>query len=528
MSLLPMAANAAWFLANYSAYVAFTRALDDPRSAQTRLLRDAIARNIDTDFGRRHGFNRIDSVDAFRRAVPMRGYDDLAPDIDRVAAGEANVLTAEPVLRMGTSSGSTRARKLLPYTRTLQREFNRAIGPWIVDLYQSDPALMCGSAYWSITPAVSQPEDSVRAVNAPPIGFEEDSAYLGGWRKRLVDAVMAVPGDVACMNDIAAFRLATLRHLLLRRDLRLISVWHPSFLDLLLDAAVDHWDQFVADVTILDNHRGAELRDLGPGAWTRIWPHLALVSCWADAHTAGPAEALRQRLPSVRFQPKGLLATEAFVTIPFAGARPLAVRSHFFEFVANDGCVLLADELRHGKSYAVVVTTGGGLWRYPLGDRVQVEGFLGRTPSLRFVGREDQVVDRFGEKLSEGFVGETIRRVLAEAAVVASFAMVAPETSGSEGRYTLYLESRTAPPATLVERLDTALRANPHYAYCRKLGQLRAPAIFLIEGDAYGSYVQHLCDGGARLGDIKAAALSGDATWSDVFRGRRISGGLSS
>jgi hypothetical protein len=72
---------------------------------------------------------------------------------------------------------------------------------------------------------------------------------------------------------------------------------------------------------------------------------LALISCWADAHATGPARGLRARLPDVEFQPKGLLATEAFVTIPFRGAWPVAIRSHFFEFLEEDGSLKLADEL---------------------------------------------------------------------------------------------------------------------------------------------------------------------------------------
>jgi len=294
------------------------------RAAQERLLRDYVRRNANTDFGRRHAFDTIDSVASFRRHVPIRDYDAIAPQVDRIVNGEPNVLTAEPVRRLATSSGSTRARKLIPYTRTLQREFNRAIGPWLADLYRMNPSLAAGCAYWSITPVASQPEPR-RSPGAPPIGFEEDSAYLGGWRKRLVDAVMAVPGNVRHFQDIDAFRFATLRHLLRRRDLRLISVWHPSFLELLLDAAAARWGDLIADIAKDDGRRAAELHRIGPDAWGRVWPDLALISCWADAHATGPAQGLRARLPDVEFQPKGLLATEAFVTIPFRGAWPVAI-----------------------------------------------------------------------------------------------------------------------------------------------------------------------------------------------------------
>jgi hypothetical protein len=490
-------ANGLWFASSLPGERRFAAALDDPRREQEAILRRYVTRAANTVFGQRFGLADVRSIHEFQRRVPLHTYDDLAPDIDRTAAGEPNVLTPDPVLRLATSSGSTRARKLIPYTREFQRELDRAIGPWIVDLFRDDPDLMLGCAYWSITPVARNERPARKPV--VPVGFEEDSAYLGGVRKRLVDAVMAVPAGVRHIGDIEHFRRATLDHLLRRRDLRLISVWHPSFLDLLLDAAGPTFDV------------------------ARVWPNLRVVSCWADAHAAAPAAALGRRLPaSVRVQPKGLLATEAFATIPYAGRHPVAVRSHFFEFLDDAGTPRLIDELTAGRTYGVVVTTAGGLWRYRLGDRVRVDGFVGATPSLRFVGRDDRVVDRFGEKLSDGFVGEAIRATLADLGVEASFAMLAAD---GDDRYTLYVESPAAslPPA-LAERFDQQLRLNPHYNYCRVLGQLGPVRVFVIKGRAYARYASRLQQAGMRLGDIKPLPLSERGDWSDVFEGRYADG----
>ncbi|HTL31458.1 MAG TPA: GH3 auxin-responsive promoter family protein [Tepidisphaeraceae bacterium] len=507
-------ANTAWWLANEPAYARFKGALASPRRAQEQLLCSYLRQHTNTAFGRDHTFSEIDSAAAFRRNIPIRNYDDLSPYIDRIAAGEANVLTSHRVVGLATSSGSTRARKLIPYTRELQREFKRAIGPWIVDLFRGDPELARGCAYWSITPvaqregeAPAEPfarsdEDASAGAspsNTPRIGFEADSAYLGGVVQWLVDAAMAVPSHMRHVPNIEDFRRETMRHLLKRRDLRLISVWHPSFLELLLDS--------VGSINVRE-----------------VWPNLRLISCWADAHARAPAEALAMRFPGVRIQPKGLLATEAFVTIPFAGHWPLAIRSHFFEFADDREEVRLADDLRLGAEYSVVVTTAGGLWRYRLGDRVRVEGFVDATPSLRFVGREDRVVDRFGEKLSEGFVGQAIRETLVRCNTTATFSMLAPQRCDDGFRYTLFVETGHEIDVKLADRLDARLRANPHYDYCRSLGQLLPPNVFVIRGRAFPKYVEELRRTGQRLGDIKPAALSDRMTWGSVFDGGYFAG----
>jgi hypothetical protein len=228
----------------------------------------------------------------------------------------------------------------------------------------------------------------------------------------------------------------------------------------------------------------------------------------------------------MRLQAKGLLATEAFVSIPFAGHWPLAVRSHFFELEDERGGMLLADELRPGGTYAVVLTTAGGLWRYKLGDLVRCNGMLGGTPSVRFVGRCDLVVDRVGEKLSEGFVAAAIRDVLAAARVDAHFAMLAPDCVDGDAAkpcYTLFLSttepwSENAPPVLAL--LDEALGANPHYAYCRDLGQLGGPRVFRIRHGAHATFLATAAESGRRrLGEIKPVALDGRADWSTRFCG---------
>ena len=62
----------------------------------------------------------------------------------------------------------------------------------------------------------------------------------------------------------------------------------------------------------------------------------------------------------------------------------------------------------------MVVTTGGGLYRYRLRDRVRVLDRIGQTASLEFIGREHGVVDLFGEKLDERFVSDAVSAALAE------------------------------------------------------------------------------------------------------------------
>src|SRR5881394_2534546 len=131
--------NSAWLASNLPAWHRFRRALRDPEQSQRAVLRQLVARNADCAFGQTHGFSAIRSYEDWVERVPLSNYESLEPWIERIARGQSSVLTSEPVLRLLPTSGSTGARKLIPFTASLQREFNAAIGPWMVDLCRQQP-----------------------------------------------------------------------------------------------------------------------------------------------------------------------------------------------------------------------------------------------------------------------------------------------------------------------------------------------------------------------------------------------------
>ena len=506
------------------AYAPSNRALlgvKDLAGTQERLLLAMCRAAARTDFGFTFGLSAIQSVEEFRRLVPLSKWDDYVPAVERIKAGDANVLTGEPVKLLEPTSGSTAAKKLVPYTAGLSRQFRGGIQPWLYDLYANFP-VATGRSYWSVTPAVTHPSD----VSKVPVGFAADAEYLGPLASKAMEQVFAVSQSVARAQSMDDFRLQTALQLLDAGDLTLVSVWNPTFFTLQLEWMSEHADSLVPWLKRARRLGGS----VQAGDWQWVWPKLAVISCWADANAALPAERLRTQFSHAQLQPKGLLATEAIVSIPItrAGGAVLAARSHFFEFLTDKGDALLANEVQEGQTYEVVVTTAGGLYRYRMGDLVQVTGFHGVLPVLRFVGRSDRVSDLVGEKLSEALVTEALRRI-----GFTGFVLLAPETGvsptdrdvtskpsptdldligatdsanqESSPHYVLY----TAGPRELAERLERELRESFHYDYARRLGQLAAVKYVHVEDGAERILAERVRRG-QRLGDIKPTVLDLD------------------
>ncbi len=510
MKLLASLANSLWVASSGPDWWRFRTALNQPGATQSEWLRRHLARNANCEFARRHHLASVRSHEDFVRRVPLADYEQHEAWIERIQRGEPRVLTGEPVTHFIPTSGSTGARKLIPFTAGLQCDFNRAIGPWICDLAFQHPEMLGGPAYWSITPSGT---GSAVQTSGVPIGFEDDVSYLGGARKWLVQAALVAPPTLGSMADLEEFRYQTLLCLVQQRELRLISIWHPSFLALLLDALPAHWNSLVAA-----SGNARELKCADPRQPETIWPRLRLISCWGDGHAELAQADLQRRFPRVAIQSKGLFATEACVTLPFAGAHPVAVRSHFFEFIDEHGRIQLLDDLRAGEKYEVVVTTSGGLWRYRLGDCVQVNGQVGKTASLRFLARSGNVSDLCGEKLSEVFVAGAIQAVLEPENRRLRFAMLAPERTSVGWHYTLYVEGDLESQA-LDKKLEALLQANPQYAYCRSLGQLQPVRVFQITAQGQETFLTAEAAAGRQLGSVKPCHLSQVTEWSSRFTG---------
>jgi hypothetical protein len=556
------AANGLWLMLCLREKLAFRLALRDIAGTQEKALMSLLRRNAETEYGRRYGFATIRSVAEYQERVPLSTYDDYCEAVQRIANGQERVLTREPVLLLEPTSGSTAPTKLIPYTATLKAEFQRAVAAWMADLFFHDPAIMLGQAYWSVSPVARRSEHTAGGLQ---VGFEEDTEYLSRSQRRLLQSVLAVPPIVRLIGDVPSFRYITLFFLLRSRSLALISVWNPTFLTLLVGLLPEWWPKLVVDIAYgtlsppaalapalmaqleamirPDPLCAASIRDAfqsgsQPGSiHARIWPNLRLISCWADAHAASYVPELARLFPQALLQGKGLVATEGFVSFPVAGrtGAALAIRSHLFEFLPIHSArasprgsrALLAHELELDGCYAVVISTGGGLYRYQLGDLVQVVDHMGGLPLIRFIGREVHISDRFGEKLNERHVRQVLDGVLNRHAVRPTFVMVACEEISNRHAYTLFIEAQGQPDGVLRllgDELEEALLENYHYGYCRDLGQLDAVRVFRVESGALDVYLSVCQAHGQRLGDIKPVALHHMGDWSRAFRGQMLAG----
>jgi GH3 auxin-responsive promoter len=534
----------------------FEARCEHPMLQQEMLLQRLLHENAQTEFGRRHRFEGIDSFSGFQKQVPLTEYEDLEPYIEASRRGEPAQLTRERPAFYATTSGTTGPRKYIPVTRSSRSAKARLMRVWLSALFRDHPAIFQGKAL-----QVAAPEVEEYAPDGTPCGAEAGHAYRN--MPRLMRGLYPVPYEICEIEDHEA-RYYTWLRLSMAHSVTVVGTPNPSTILLLARKMGEETERLVRDV-----RDGTLDRELELSAATRevlqdvlepnperalfleraasagggrllprhVWPAMEVLACWKGGSVGPYLEQLkpffREGLP---VRDIGWLSSECRGSITFSedgDSGPLTIATNVFEFFPADleeepgpTDLLTVDQLEIGGRYYVYVTTAGGLFRYAMHDILEVTGFHRRTPSVRFVQKGKGIVSFTGEKLTEEQVMAAAQDALRPEDTHAFFvaAVGQPLKQDSSPSYLFLVEYETPPAAGAASRtarhLDEALaKHNVEYASKRKSGRLGPTVLRVLEAGQFREFERRAIRAGARDGQFKILRLTDDSDFADHFKG---------
>ncbi|MET9451695.1 GH3 family domain-containing protein [Streptomyces cinerochromogenes] len=492
--------------------------LADLPSRQQNVLTDLLDFNRATDFGRRHDFAAIRTLKDFRTAVPIQDYAAHAPWIERMAAGEPGVLTADAPVVYFTSSGSTGAHKKIPVTRRFMKTvfFPFYYAAW-APLIESFPELMDRpDAMLNLKhdPPAAPP---VTADGHPHVGASQVDFGTAFGEPLAAEMGTAAPWAalrVAVAPDDHLERMYLRLRLAVHSDVRGLIGINPAVL-----AAVPYllglwWQRIVKEVR--DGTLGGVPYGPGdPGLAARlealadssgqvrpgdVWPRIRALFGWTTGVASLYLPALRERFgSSVAALPAPVAASEGPVAVPLdthPTAGTLIPSACVYEFadadddLRPDTATLLPQDLEPDRDYHVVFSHVGGLYRYAVGDVVRVVDRVRGVPRLMYAGRSTRS-DAAGERLREAQVVRALQEALAGAGVTArNVACRVTEPAGGPPRYQFAVAPETPWPADASARftalLDTALGSrSAGYARALRDRRLGGAELRLLHPDSF-------------------------------------------
>jgi hypothetical protein len=461
----------------------FEKALFNPEESQRRVLKKVLRHYHGSRYSVR--FGKVRNLAEFRAKVPIITYDDI---VDH----QSGAFTKGMVLFHEKTSGSSGKKKEIPYTSALLSIFGRMFLYWAHDILRHIQKWQSGKFYFSISPL---PDHQVGTSQ------RDDSDYLPWYLKPLLSPFFINP-PLKNLKKSEDYLYALTLHLLAHRDLEVISLWSPSLMKKINDIIEEELPRLAIDLekgqTTIDGHSFSyPKRNIVDIKIHGAFPSLKLLSTWGSAAAQNDFEELKHKFPKTLVQAKGLLATEAPLTLPWIRAQAFVplLTDVFFEFVDEAGLIYSLSEIEIGKQYRLIFSAPGGYIRYDLGDLVIVTHLYHSTPCFDFIGRSGLVSDLVGEKLTEMGL-QPLLQGLAVALI--------PDRIGM--RYWAILDD-SRDEVVLQQKLEEKLNETHHYRVARKLGQLKPVGIINIK-DARRHLNDYLVEERKmKLGDIKEQCL---------------------
>ncbi len=533
----------------------FEAACLTPEAVQTELLLGILRNQQHTGFGKDHSFPAVRTVGDFRKAVPVRPYEYVAPYIDRVQKGETNaLLSARRVHLFALTSGTTASRKLIPVTDDYLAAYKRGWNMWGLKMYRDNRGRKV--AMRPIVQMVGDPEEYRTSAGIPCGNLSGYTAMVQKW---IIKRMYAVPYITGKIRDAKARYYVALRFSMTRNVSQFMAA-NPSTLVQFartLDAEKEHLLRDLRDGTLRedldippdvrawltgrlskDAKKSAELAGIAEKTGklfpTDVWPvEGTVINTWTGGSMGPYLRQLPQYFGTPPLRDLGLLASEGRMTIPMEGGTPsgvLDIWSHYFEFIpegeidSSNPTVLGAHELTQDASYYILPTTAYGLYRYHISDLVRVTGFFGRTPLVEFLGKGNRFANLTGEKLSEYHVTRAMDAVSSRVPQPVTAYSLAPIWDDRQPYYGLFLEEPDAADEATLRRFlaefDTQLgEENIEYAAKRdgkRLGPVRAQVIPAGTWAAWDR--DRLAKTGGSPEQYKHPCLIGDTKFRDTMK----------
>lgn len=517
-----------------------------PMECTTTLLMNLLQDNKDTEYGKKYGFADIHTVEDYQKKVPVITYDDIAECLERMMAGEKNILTAYDYNHFNETSGTIGVPKVVPMTEKQSQVFARYNNLLMYGIIREDL-----DPDWKEGRGFCTSSGNCRTL---PSGLTVGEAaakmadYIKGGKEALDQMIRVMytsPLEGLNPEHGVDTKYIHTRFALMDKNVRGMITGFYSVIVLFLRYIEDNYELLIHDIetgTISEDinmsdecrkslltkiepmpERAAELREAFMDGidtpWVKkVWPHFAyLTGAGGDGFEIYDRQ-IKEHFTGdgIKNVYSGVTASEGLWSVP-SGINDfdsiLAPSAAFLEFLpveAGDDfskCVTL-DKLEEGKVYELIITNLSGFWRYRMSDAVKVTGFYNKTPKVQFMYRVNRTINLAEEKTTEKALQICVEKTAKEMGIDLADFSVYPNTDVTPNRYDFLIE-----PMREVTEFDMdALResifknlceANPVYRDCYDDHWLDKPEVYFLQPETSILYRDMMVYSGASMNQLK-------------------------
>lgn len=465
-------------------------------TTQNKVFQELIRQAKNTQFGKDHHFDQIQTPSDFAQQVPVRDYEQLKPYVDRVVKGEENVLWKGKPLYFAKTSGTTSGAKYIPLTKESMP-------------YHIEAARNAILHYIHETGKADFVDGKMIFLQGSPILEEKNGINLG----RLSGIVAHFVPKYLQKNRMPSWETNCIEDW----ETKVNAIVEETFNEnMSVISGIPSWVQMYFEK--LQHKANKPVGEIFPNFNLFIYGGVNY-----EPYRAKFENLIGRKVDSIQLFP----ASEGFFAYQDSqkekGMLLLLNSGIFYEFIKSEEFLTenprryTIGEVELGVNYVLILSTNAGLWGYNIGDTVQ---FTSLAPYRVVVsGRIKHYISAFGEHV----IGKEVESALQEAMEGSSIRVneftVAPQINPDKGLpYHEWLIEFENEPDNLDQfalLIDRAMRQQNVYYDDLIVGNVLRPLVITkVPKNGFQDYMKSI---GKLGGQNKIPRLSNDRKIADAL-----------
>ena len=526
---------------------------------QEKFLLDLLSKNKETEYGRKYSFSDISSVKDYVCKVPLTVYDDYDSYIDRMIKGEKNILSADDTVFYNISAGSTGTPKYIPIieqdilkqhlyedeavkeiiSEEISHENNDELFGKIFNLGENYLTQMADGTLNGVrSGAYFRFVEANGGFDVSSLTASHEVFFPDEYEDMLYVKVRFAMADenVTAIHGLFVNRAVIIFGFIEKKMEQLIYDIKTGTVSECFNVN-DRWKRYLSEHVKPCPERAEYLqsvydRDFSDGMLKKIWPKLRYIRIITGEQFYPYNRKLKKYAKNISVHSFAYSSSESNIGISFSCSRPdeyvLLADTCFYEFIpeesfGDDSQVITIDKVRTGKKYEIIITTLSGLYRYRIGDVVEVTGRYGKAPVVKVCYRKNLVLSLTDERMNVSQFESVMIGFLTFYGISPEGYCVSGDYDDVVPRYVVYIETDFEFDDNASFLMDRLLRENSlGYDSARNMGEIGYPVISPVSEGTFAEFERQYRTSGRRTEQSKPLRLLTKKPESDFFKNHSL------
>ena len=441
-------------------------------NVQQKLLKALISQAKETAFGKDHNFCNIKTYEDFKKQVPVRDYEALKPYVEKVVAGESDILWKGKPLYFAKTSGTTSGAKYIPLTKeSMPMHISAARNSLLMYIAETKKtSFVDGKMIFLQGSPELEDKNGVKVGRLSGISAHYIPKYLT--KNRLPS------WETNCIDDWET-KVEAIVEETIHENMTLIS-------------GIPSWVQMYFEKII--ERTGKPVGEVFPNFHLFVYGGVNF-----EPYRNKFNDLIGRKVDTIELYP----ASEGFIAYQDSqtekGMMLLVDNGMFYEFIPSEEFFnehptrLSIADVRVGVNYVLILNTNAGLWGYNIGDTIE---FLSLNPPRIIVtGRIKHFISAFGEHVIGKEVEQAMHINTENTNISITEFTVAPQVNPEQGLpyHEWFIEFKNKPEnlQDFAAKMDASMQQQNTYYLDLIEGKILQPLVItVIEKGGFHSYMK--------------------------------------